>query len=277
MTAVTVAARSKLPLWRTIGQSYAMWARNFPDLVRIAWVWMLLMGLVRVSWSWWVVPHILEALRAGGPAGQFIVVASQIVSQVIMLPALASVAVAWHRLLLRGEHPDRGLYLRFDRIVVGYAILAFWIAVIFKTPDYVIEMFRIVTGTALDRPTMPQLVGSVVGTLTGLIAARLSIALPGIALGREDVTLGSAWRVSKRNTWRMFWAYFFCAVPASVIVFVIFYFLGYWLLGYQAIVTFVLQFLSGVIWIPIGMISVGMLSLACRHFFEDDKVSSVFL
>lgn len=188
MTTVTVAARSKLPLWRTIGQSYAMWARNFPDLVRIAWVWMLLMGLVRVSWSWWVVPRILDALRAGGPAGQFIVVASQIVSQVIMLPALASVAVAWHRLLLRGEHPDRGVCLRLDRIVVGYAILAFWIAVIFKTPDYVIEMFRIITGTALDSSTMPQLVL----TLTGLIAARLSIALPGIALGREDATLGTA-------------------------------------------------------------------------------------
>jgi hypothetical protein len=44
MTAVTVAARSKLPLWRTIGQSYAMWARNFPDLVRIAWVWMFTHG-----------------------------------------------------------------------------------------------------------------------------------------------------------------------------------------------------------------------------------------
>jgi hypothetical protein len=52
MTTMTVAAPSKLPLWRTVGQAYAVWARNFPDLVRIVWVWMLLMAPVLAIWMW---------------------------------------------------------------------------------------------------------------------------------------------------------------------------------------------------------------------------------
>jgi hypothetical protein len=32
MTTVTVAAPSKLPLWRTIGQAYALWEETFPIL-----------------------------------------------------------------------------------------------------------------------------------------------------------------------------------------------------------------------------------------------------
>src|SRR5215469_14850768 len=40
-----------------------------------------------------------------------------------MLRSFASVAVAWHRLLLRDEHPGSGVYLRLDNIVAAFAIL----------------------------------------------------------------------------------------------------------------------------------------------------------
>ena len=32
---MTAAAPSKLPFWCTVGQAYAVWAKNFPELVRL--------------------------------------------------------------------------------------------------------------------------------------------------------------------------------------------------------------------------------------------------
>jgi hypothetical protein len=194
----------------------------------------------------------------------------QILGQVIVLPALASVAVAWHRLLLRGEHPGPGLYLRLDSVVAGYAILAFWIAVITLGPGYVSRMFQIITGisatTAGVAALVVQSLAGVASIIAFFIVARLSLALPGIALGRDDVTLGTAWRISKRNTWRMFWAYFLCILPWGAISGGILYWVFLPDQG-RAGVTLV-SVVMGLLWIPVGMISVGMLSLAYRHFFE---------
>jgi hypothetical protein len=278
MTTVTVAAPSKLPLWRTIGQAYALWGGNFPDLVRTCWLWMLLMAPVFAFLNWWQAPHLMEmmeimqAAHNGQPfvdPNPLLTMLTLIVGKVVALPALASVAVAWHRLLLKDEHPGPGVYLRLDGIVAGYAVLAFWVGLITLAPGYVSMMLQIVTGTSVT--AQDPLASGVqflagVGSITAFfVVARLSLALPGKALGRDDVTFGAAWRVSKGNTWRMLWAYFFCILPLMA-------FGGgmsYWLFQpdhSRAALTLVP--LVGLLSIPLGMISVGMLSLSYRHFFE---------
>jgi hypothetical protein len=276
MTAMTGAAPPKLPLWRTVGQAYAVWARNSPDLFRATWLWILVMAPILAMFSWWQEPRLMEmtqALHANKPfvdPNPLLTAVSQIVVQIIELPALASVAVAWHRLLLRDEHPGPGVYLRLDRIVAGYAVLAFWIGVIALAPSYVGRLFQIVTGTSA---TVGDVAASVVQTLAGLVSivaffivGRLSLALPGMALGRDDVTLGTAWRASKRNTWRMFWAYSFCILPWGAVSGGIFYWM--FLPDRGRTVVTLASVVMNLLWIPIGMISVGVLSLAYRHFFE---------
>jgi len=220
---------------------------------------------------WLEEPHLMETMQAASAGRPFadpaplLTLVSQIVGQLILLPALASTAVAWHRLLLRDEHPGPGVYLRLDRIVVGYAILAFWIGVITLAPGYVSMMFQIVTGTSATMGDVAALVIQTLARLISIIAffivARLSLALPGLALGRDDV----AWEVSKRNTWRMFWAYFFCIFPGAAIIGGIS--LSLLLPHGRATGTLALIVMS-LLWIPVGMIGVGMLSLAYRHFFE---------
>src|SRR5262245_51878382 len=277
MTTMTVAAPSKLPLWRTIGEAYALWARNFPDLVRIVWLWMVLMAPILAILDWWQVPYLTGMMRVTSSGRPFadpnpmLTLVMHIVSAVIMLPVLASVAVAWHRLLLRDEHPGPGAYMRLDGVVVGYAALAFWIGVIALAPSYISMLFQIVTGTSA---TMQDALALVVQSLAGLVSivaffivARLSLALPVMALGRAHITLGMAWRVSKRNTWRMVWAYFFCISPWAAIAGGLTY---YWLLRTdysRATITLILV-VMGSFGLVVNMISVGMLSLAYRHFFE---------
>jgi hypothetical protein len=275
MTTVTVAAPAKLPLWRTIGQAYAVWGGNFPDLVRVCWLWVLLMAPVFAFLAWWQAPHAVEILQAARSSHPFadpnplLTMMGQIVGKVVGLPALASIAVAWHRLLLKDEHPGAGVYLRLDGIVAGYAVLAFWVGLITLAPGYISLMFQIVTGTSVAADPVASGVQFLagVGTITAFfVVARLSLALPGKALGRDDITFGAAWRVSKGNTWRMLWAYFFCILPLMAINGG----MSYWLFqpdhGRAALtlVPLVVSLLA----IPLGMISVGMLSLSYRHFFE---------
>jgi hypothetical protein len=275
MTTETVAAPAKLPLWRTIGQAYALWGENLPDLVRVCWPWVLLMAPVFAFLAWWQAPYameILQAARTGHPFADpnpLLTMMAQIVGKVVELPALASIAVAWHRLLLKDEHPGAGVYLRLDDVVAGYAVLAFWVGLITLAPGYISVMLQIVTGTSVtawDTPALVQFLAGV-GTITAFfVVARLSLALPGKALGRDDITFGAAWRASKGNTWRMLWAYFFCILPLMALTVG----MSYWLFQpdrSRAAFTLVPLIVS-LLAIPLGMISVGMLSLSYRHFFE---------
>jgi len=272
MTTVTVAAPSKLPLWRTIGQAYALWGGNLPDLVRVCWLWMLLMAPVFAFLAWWQAPRAIELLqvaRIGQPfvdPNPLLTMLTQIVGKVVGLPALASIAVAWHRLLLKDEHPGAGVYLRLDGIVAGYAVLAFWVGLITLAPSYVSVMLQSMAANGHPLVAGVQFLAGV-GTIAALfVGARLSLVLPGKALGRDDITFGAAWRVSKGNTWRMLWAYFFCILPLIVLGGA----MSYWLfqLDHGRAALTLVPLVVGLLSFPFGMISVGMLSLSYRHFFE---------
>jgi hypothetical protein len=149
VSAVAIAAPEKLPLFRTIGQAYTAWARNFVDLIRVCWLWMVLMAAVLAVWKWWLSSLIAKVTHAAFPgesrahAGLFLMML--VVGVAIMLPALASAAVAWHRLLLKNEHPGPGICLRLDRIVVGYAVLLFMLEMIAGGPIFVSGVLPFVT------------------------------------------------------------------------------------------------------------------------------------
>jgi hypothetical protein len=278
MTATTIAGPSKLPLFRTVGQAYALWARNFSDLVRVCWFWMLLMVPILAVWDWWQTAHaaeIAQGIKLGQPfvdPHPILTWVSLFIGKLIMLPAVASVAVAWHRLLLRDEHPGTGLYLRLDRIVAGYAVLAFLISLIVTVPSTIVILFpQIMAGHGGATTVVIQFLIDVAVIVAIFIVPRFSLVLPGIALGRDDVRLATAWRVSRRNSWRMIWAYFFCIMPWIVIGGG----MSYWLVlsSYDRAVLTLISIVMGALWIPGGMISVGMLSLAYRHFFEHQAAS----
>ncbi len=272
MTAVTFERPAKLPLFRTVGQAYALWIRNFSDLVRICGPWMVLMAPVLLVWNWMQSAHLAELVNVFNSGRPFVdpnpmLTGLQVLAgKLVMLPPLASAAVAWHRLLLRDEHPE-GTYLRLDGTVGSYAILAFVIGMIITAPSSM-NFLLPQTGPASETSSMiiVHALASIVTIIGIFVVPRLSLALPGIALGRTDVTIGTAWRVSKRNTWRMVWAYLFCILPWMAVGGA----MSYWLVqpGRNRVVVMLVSVTIGLLWIPAGMISVGVLSLAYRHFFE---------
>ena len=262
MTIEAIVERPRLPFWRTVGQAYALWGRNFSVLVRASWLWLLLLTPFLLIEAWLRAPHDAALLKAARSA-QLVVepallpgIAALVLSLFVMLPAAASIAVAWHRLVLRNERPRRGIYLRFDSIVVGYVL---FLAVIW-VPGRAIGLLMTATG----RSTVVW-IGIVASFVLLFIVPRISLALPATALGRNDVTFGAAWRATGQNTWRMFWANLICFLPTSIVGD-----LALRLLPLDpsrtamTLADAALDFLT----IPLGMIPVGMLSVAYRHFFE---------
>ncbi|MFQ5625447.1 MAG: hypothetical protein ACE5FM_02205 [Methyloligellaceae bacterium] len=265
--------RVKLPFWRTIGQAYVIWASNLAQVIRISWLWLLLMAPVLFALSWLLIPFLGESTHAA-PAGEiaprpdgFLRLAHAI-DMLVRAPMLASIAVAWHRLVLRDERVTQRAYLRLDRVVLVYAGFFLFLVLLPTIPQYVIDIYA---GGATDAEMTRSLVASLLIlflAFAGLYAAaRLSIVLPARALERNDITLGRTWKETQGNGWRLLWGHFLCTVPIAVMA-------GagsWWLLASDdsrsvAAVGSVLLTYIAILGAPIA---VGFLSLAYRHFLEE--------
>jgi hypothetical protein len=205
----------RLPVWRTVGACYAIVARNLSQLVRISWLWLLIMlpAYAAVHWLIWS--------EAGQPESGIIAQALTMLPNVIELPALASIAVAWHRLVLREEGVNDAFYLRLDRAVWWYALVLFVFLALAVGP--------FVSGAApvLALPENPDGLWVVLMYVAAglaialLVLPRVWLVLPAIALG-EPLSLAGAWRATRGNTWRLAWAGLLCSLPPLVPFFPLF-------------------------------------------------------
>ena len=199
---------SKLPFWRTVGACYATVFGNFGELLRISWLWLLIMLPVYAAAEW------LDARSQGDQIGDFLL---SMLSSVLEVPALASIAVAWHRLVLRQERVQGAVYLRLDRVVWWYAMVLLAFIVVTVGP--------VLAGVAAVLPEgspgtllllVPIFAGIGVGLGIGVfVLPRLSLVLPAGALG-ERLTLGEAWRATRGNTWRLACASMLCSLPPLI-------------------------------------------------------------
>ena len=249
----------KLPVWRTVGACYATVFRNFSQLLRISWLWLLIMLPVYAA---------AQRIISPSPAYEMDGFLISMLPSVLELPALASIAVAWHRLVLRQEHVQGAMYLRLDRVVWWYAAILLFFLVLTVGP-------LVFAGTRLSTlpgyPDNPQAVLMPLLQAYASIAAflgigifvlpRLSLVLPAGALG-EQMTLGEAWRATRGNTWRLAWASLLCSLPPLIPFSVL---LWYVEAGGPA-VSVVGGTVYSLAYVLIVTIAVTLLSLAYRHF-----------
>lgn len=267
------AAPVKLPLWRTIGEAYSVWFKHLPELIRIAWLWILIMAPIVGLFMWWQAPAMLELMQ-NARAGRLdpnpgVTVLMQAINSIILLPILSSIAVAWHRLLLRNEQVS-GPYLRLDSVVIGYALLFFLIALLFSVPQYLGQIYVAMTQPPGAFEISPaalavQFICSILALLALFFGCRLFMVLPAKALGR-DISFGTAWAATRKNSWRLFWGYMLSLFPLAAIAGGV----GYWLSVAQAsrVTAATVWTIITLLWSLFGMVGVGFLSLAYRHFFE---------
>ena len=218
------AAGPKLPLWRTIGLSYSTCIDYFPDMLRISWLWLVI-----------VVPVMVMAnMTRGGPPMTPVQIARPLATMVsghaaglVMILAGVSIAVAWHRRILLGEHPGlsgsnlvTGSLWRF--VGIGLVIALFVLIPVLAV--FLLKSLVFPTFSATGAPAQPNAGLVVVFLASALIylagcavMLRLSPLLPARAVGDLGLTFKETWRGTCGHTWRLFWGLVVCTLPPLVL------------------------------------------------------------
>jgi hypothetical protein len=116
----------------------------------------------------------------------------QLVAGIVSIIAVCSMAVSWHRFILRDE-PAAGL--RLDGNVFRYAGNTLLIMLAMLVPAMVFLIF------AMAASPVAAVLGIPLVVLAGGAVTRASIKLPAVALGDNAFTFRDAWKASEGNFW----------------------------------------------------------------------------
>ncbi len=164
-----------------------------------------------VAWPWLVIlvpVNIAVGLAApfdpvAGPNARSLFVA--LIAGLFSLFAFASIAVNWHRYILKDEVPIGAVRLRTDGLVwhyFGTTLLIILMLMLALVPfAFVLELLALAMGQAAVVAVVPAYVALLLGGLA--VFYRLSIRLPAIALGRSDYRFKDAWAESQGNSWQL--------------------------------------------------------------------------
>src|SRR5262249_4518564 len=143
---------------------------------------------------------------------------------IIQLPVLASIAVAWHKLVLRQERVSGAVYLRLDRTVFRYTVVLFILFVLTDGPIAIVN--SLLAGDSADPITIGTSLRIILLALgiAIFVLPRLSLILPAIALG-ESLSLTAAWHLTRGSTWRLAMATLLCSLPLALGFALLFWFL----------------------------------------------------
>ena len=203
MTAIAASAPPRLPVWSTVRASYAIVARNLGQLVRICWLWVLIMVAVHAALDW------LEVTWSGESGGQAMYrwmreIAAALPSP-IDLPFLASIAVAWHRLVLREERVTQPAYLRLDGVVGRYVLYSFAFLLLERGTLAICAFLGKILAVDLSA-------GLQIEFLAAPIAVGAAMAIGLLVLPR--LSLRHAWSITRGNTLRLGMVTALCMLPA---------------------------------------------------------------
>lgn len=215
------AASTKLPLGATIRLAYVSFVTRFADLLRISWVWL---GIAALPISTWLgLPHLADFIPTARSANEALARWwIEIGFTAAFLLAAASIAVAWHRLLILNETPPlsgsnvlSGRLWRY--VLVGILMtLVIWVPAVLMIALVLMMAVKAAPSLFSSDPVSDVMVRTSLAVILGLAllaGARLSLALPGQATDERPRSLTSAWRFGQGNSWRLLAGLLACLVP----------------------------------------------------------------
>lgn len=194
---------AKLPVWRSVREAYGLVIRNFGFLLRVGWVWFLLLAAALTATRW-----VLSSLGFASADGDPSTFLEDYSAQIISASCLAVPAVLLTRRVL--EHPYKEeSAVDFRRICIVYAIASLTIWVVAFAP--MMAMAHAAPGKeSADSNEYEFLVVAlaivivtvVLSFAFGLIV-RSCLVLPSLAIDAADTTLQSSWRQTRGNSLRL--------------------------------------------------------------------------
>lgn len=274
MANVATFPRGRIPVTRYAGEAYAAAFEHLSDLLRMAWLPVGLIGVVDYFVLLTVYRNLPASTDASAPETGWLQLLP-IVVDLLQLPLVSIIAVAWHRLMLRDEPLGAGGELPLDGFVWRYTRLALILTLCMM-------LVGLGPSLAISRLMPPGEVPTAgeSGTLAGLsllalvalvvslvVFVRLSLLLPALAIGR-NLTIREVWSGTRGSFWRLLLGALITTVPPALTLMI----LGVALVSvnpglsaaWSAAIDTVLTMLN----VLASVTSLGFLSLAYRHLFE---------
>jgi GYF domain 2 len=278
---------AKLPLWKTIRLSYSSYFLNFTDVLRISWLWLAVVAPLMGIMSWLqfsLMADVIASMKRGMPTQMptskpLETMVPVTIAILFFAFAGVSIAVAWHRRIILGEHPGFSGSNVATKGLWRYVWMGFAIFLIVFLPIMVILLsVSLLLSPVAKAGTSWSLILIPVIFLLWLagvaVALRLHLLLPARAVGDLDLTFKETWKRTSGNTWRIFWGIVACAIPPVAlqlpvqIVSSSFLVLRHGTSDGNAIVGVAaisgILFASNLLTLPIG---IGFISYAYSHFF----------
>jgi hypothetical protein len=225
------ATAPKLPLWDTICRSYSSYFHNFADVLRISWLWLAvavpLWGIVtwlQLSWMAGVmadlkrgVPPQMVANLVTRPPGA---TALGYVAVPVLVLAGVSIAVAWHRCIILGEHPGlsgsnvatKNLW-RYVGVGLAISLICIILPILLLLPMLFLLSPAVPGGAPHAIPIIFMLLILLLSLAGFAVMLRLSLLLPARAVGDLGLSFKQTWNRTRGNTWRIFWGMAACTLP----------------------------------------------------------------
>jgi hypothetical protein len=257
---MTTDTPAKLPVWKTVADIYIVTARHALELLRFAWPWLAVLIIASGALYWGLYSAEQEALQSHIMSSASLWYTTLFVSTAIG----AAIAVPWHRTILLNETQTAAANLKADATRLTYFAYALMLGVAPFALLYAVDWSKPQSATVVFASTVALL-------LTWPIFNRLSLILPAIAVGHNNVTIQNVWQATHGQTIRLLATSLLQIVPFfAVIVAVVFLAPDTDPAANQVQSRFAFT-ASNVLWeiaaIFIGMLFVTFLSLAYRHFF----------
>ena len=235
----------KLPVLKTVGQSLLYSLTSIGFLIRVSWLWILVVaGVGLVTWvaiyalSGWVVEQMpntapeastdsgaFETLRSTGSVNPLmrILQGGLWATIAILVVALCSIAVQWHRRFLTGELPG-WFTLGFGRRTLSYIGYAVAIGLVSGLAMAVVHvMIDVLTPAINSREATERASIGILAVIALMIFARLHLVLPGTAVGDQRISLRYSFDQTSGNSLRIAGGFMLIlllhAIPGAILYF----------------------------------------------------------
>lgn len=198
---------AKLPVRQLVSAGYRSLFRDWRAFVASASPWWVVLALLTFGIEAFAEPGLRRIVGA-------------IVTFVLWAVAGTVFLVGWHRHILLGEAVASRASLRFGRRKLRFLVTGILFYLVLVAPMVAIGLFvgilgPAVAGTGLDRVLA---LGPVVAlAIMIVVAPRLSLASPMVALDAPGRPLATAWQLVRGQTWRLFDGALLVIVPFGLV------------------------------------------------------------
>lgn len=258
----------KLRVFQAAERTYTVFFENLSVFLLSAGGWMLMAFALRVGTAW-LGGEFNGAESFGGRLADPRPLLAM--DMFVSLISASAAAISWHRYILLNERAKGALavdpkvflkYLLRGILVFGSYIAAI-IAVIALMPRLLGPSANFVLMNAANLAFAVAVIGAM------LTIARVCLVFPAAAIEENRMTFTTAWRLTRGNSWRLFWGAAIVVVPVEAVS--VFINLAFERIAPGAsILKSVAIIGTDVLFLFVGVaLAAGFASLAYRHFVED--------